>query len=391
MVPRINPSEGPPWRLALCITGLEPGGAEKCLTQLATRINRTLFQPVVYSLQPPPAADRQACVAELAKYDVPVHFLHAPRGHQLPPVCWQLRQQLRQHRPHVVQCFLFHANMLGTLAAQWAGVPVILGGMRVAERNKTWRGWCERALGSWVSRWVCVSQSVANFAQQRIGHPAAQLSVIPNGLNASLWATAAPASLVNLGISAERRCILFVGRLCPQKAVDRLLLAAAEFLPQLPQHDLLIVGTGEKRQALEHLAWRLGIRSRVVFAGWQADLPSLMQASDLMVSTSRWEGMPNSLLEAMAAGLPIVATEVEGVSELLGDSPSQLHPGFHPSQFAQQVVNILTNPDLAQFLSTSNQQRAQTVFSITDVIRCYEILYKQLIEHANGRPTARAT
>src|SRR5438067_1845271 len=110
-------------RLALIITELEPGGAERCLVELATRLNPSEFSPVVYSLGPRPAEGKQALIDRLDQAEVPVHFLDCTRTWQYPSAVRRLAQRLREQQADLVQTFLFHANVVGTRAARLTGVP----------------------------------------------------------------------------------------------------------------------------------------------------------------------------------------------------------------------------------------------------------------------------
>src|SRR5687767_9808047 len=123
-------TSGSPRRLALVITGLEPGGAERALTHLALRINRDKFQPAVISLRPRPSGVQAELVEQLEAAGVPVDFLNARSKWQFPATIWNLSRRLRTLRPAVVQSFLFHANVTAALAAKLQGIPV-LGGIRV--------------------------------------------------------------------------------------------------------------------------------------------------------------------------------------------------------------------------------------------------------------------
>ena len=127
-----------PIRLALCITELEVGGAERCLMELATRLDRAKFLPVVYSLGPRPTGEQAALVQRLEAAGVPVHFLNGRTRLAAPIVLWKLIRLLRSQNPQIVQSFLFHANLLGTLAAHLAGAPYMVTGIRVAERRRAW-------------------------------------------------------------------------------------------------------------------------------------------------------------------------------------------------------------------------------------------------------------
>ena len=146
-----------------------------------------------------------------------------------------------------------------------------------------------------------MSQAVADFSAARLGLPAEKLVVIPNGIDLDKYPARQPADLRAFGIAAGRRAVTFVGRLEPQKGVEWLIETAPLWLAKLPDCDLLLVGEGPLRASLEAAARAAGIADRVHFAGWRADVPEILAASDLLVLPSVWEGMPNVVLEAMAS------------------------------------------------------------------------------------------
>jgi glycosyltransferase involved in cell wall biosynthesis len=366
-------------RLALCITELEVGGAERRLVELATRIDRRQFEPVVYSLGPRPKADCDWLVQELEVAGIQVHFLGGRSLLHAPAVVRQLTQLFRVQQPQVVQTFLFHANLIGRIAARRAGVPHVVAGIRVAERHSRWHLRLDRWTSHLVERYVCVSQAVAEFSRTVGRLPPQKLVVIPNGVFVPQYSQAAPLDLAELGVPAGRRAITHLGRLDRQKRVDWLLRAAELFLPDLPDHDLLLVGQGPEQGRLERLASRLSIRDRVHFVGWRKDVAAILKASDLLVLTSAWEGMPNALLEAMASGLPVVATDVEGVREVLGIlASSQVVSPDDGETFAALVLAIAGNKILRKQLGQANQDRVRREFTIPSSIKAYEQLYTDL-------------
>jgi glycosyltransferase involved in cell wall biosynthesis len=371
-----------PIRIAFCITELEPGGAERCLVELARRLDRQHFDPVVYCLGPRPNGNGTSLADRLEQSAVPVHCFGARSWRQLPGVFRKLHRQLLVDSPHIVQSFLFHANVLGTLAAHLAGVPHIVTGIRVAEHRSAWHLTVARWTSRWVDRHVCVSQAVKDFSLRQGGLQAEEkLTVIPNGVDFERFATAAPCALADLGVAEGRRAITHVGRLDPQKGLFWLIELLPRVFSQLPGHDLVLVGAGRERQSLQQRAVKLGLNQRVHFAGFRDDVPQILAASDLVVLTSRWEGMPNVVLEAMASGKPVVATDVEGVGELLGPAAeAQTVPVDDPEGFTDKVVAIVSNAQLAARLGDENQMRAQQRFSLESMAAAYRDLYNSLNE-----------
>ena len=194
---------------------------------------------------------------------------------------------------------------------------------------------------------MCVSQGAMDHCRV-LGYPAGKLTAIPNGVDYRQFAEAKPIELTQLGLPAGQRAILFVGRLDRQKGLDDLLANCPRVLAALPQHDLVLVGDGPERAALKDLAAARGIAGRVHFAGWRADVPEILAAADLLVLPSRWEGMPNVVLEAMAAGKPVVATRAHGVEDALGElAKEQCVPVGNGHQLAERIIHFAQNPQLA--------------------------------------------
>jgi starch synthase (maltosyl-transferring) len=366
-------------RLALCITDLDVGGAERAMVELALRIDRTRFTPVVYCLASRPADDAPSLVPALEGAGVEVHCLGARRAWQLFPTVRRLGRLLASQRPDLVQTFLFHANLVGRLAARRAGVPRVVSGIRVAEPRR-WHAWAERLTAGRVDRYVCVSRAVADFAARRMKLDPDKLRVIPNGIDVRPYEEARPAGPDSLGLPPGRRLVTCVGRLDLQKGVDLLVESAGRWLARVPDCDLLLVGRGPLESRLRERCRAVGIAGRVVFPGWRADVPAVLAASRLAVLPSRWEGMPNILLEAMAAGLPVVATDVAGVREVLGPlADAQVVPPEAPEALTQRIVRLLTDPDHAAKLGQKNRERVRNEFPIGRTVRAYEDLWHSLV------------
>ncbi len=156
---------GPRIRLALVITDLDIGGAERALVELATRLDRSTFDVRVWSIAPAALTRGARSCPALAEAGISVVTMNASRSLVAPRVIRALAKSWRDWRPDVVQTFLFHANILGRVAARRAGVPHIVSGIRVAERRGRWRLWLDRSTDRWVERHVCVSQAVAEFSR----------------------------------------------------------------------------------------------------------------------------------------------------------------------------------------------------------------------------------
>ncbi len=356
------------------------GGAERSLVELALGLDRRLFEPVVYCLGPRPAGNPSSLADKLERAGVPVRFFGAQRIGQALRILRAVRRQLAADCPQIVQSFLFHANVLATLAAHRAGVPHVVTGIRVAERRYAWYRFAEAWTSRWAERHVCVSGSVRRFCEERVGLRPEKLVIIPNGVDAERFAAAKPLPLAEMGIDSGRRVIGLVGRLDRQKGIDWLLPQLPGVFRACPQHDLIVVGEGRQRLALEQLSAALGLAGRVHFVGFRPDVPEVLAACDALVLPSRWEGMPNVVLEAMASGKPVVANNVEGVAELLGDNADgQLAAAGDGEGFSERLISLLQNPAVSSRLGAENQLRARENYGILPMIRAYERLYLSLV------------
>jgi len=367
-------------KIALCITDLDLGGAERCLTHLALNIDRNRFEPVVYCLGPRPTRERASCLPPLEAAGIEVHCLDGRGIWQFLKVEGCLKRLLTSQSPHIVQTFLFHANVLGRIAARRAGVKIVLSGIRVAEREKRWHLWLDRLTQSKVDRYVCVSHAVANFSAMQTGLPATKIVVIPNGINLKTFTDCQAADLASLGIGPKRRVVTFIGRLETQKGVQWLIETAPAWLKQCPNADLLIVGEGPQEDGLKSFCKAAGIAQRVHFTGWRADIPEILAASTTLVLPSVWEGMPNVVLEAMAAGKPVVATDVEGIRELLGPSWQLQTVSYGDTQaLISKLLDFLQDPIEATFLGEQNRRRVEENYSLSQMVTAYQDLWESLV------------
>jgi glycosyltransferase involved in cell wall biosynthesis len=368
------PTEQTPTRIAFCITDLDAGGAERALVQIVTRIDRSRFEPFVFCI-----SGEGELARPLREAGVAVVCLGAQKQ-QGVSVVWRLSRLLAKLRPTILQTFLFHANIAGRLAGTAARVPIIVSGIRVAEKRGSLRLWIDRATDWMVSRHVCVSQDVAAFSAARGGLPIGKLEVIPNGVDARVYAEATRADLGEFGIPAGSRTILFVGRLDPQKGPFVLMAAARELLPRHNDLHVLLVGDGPLAENLGKWVAKEHLADRIHFAGRRSDVPSLLRAAEIFVLPSLWEGLPNVVLEAMAAGVPVVASQVEGISDLLTDDRTGLIvPANAAPELIEAIERLLADPQHAHQMGHSAQQHVQAEFAWDEVVGKYAALYRGLL------------
>jgi glycosyltransferase involved in cell wall biosynthesis len=368
-----------PVRIAFCITELDPGGAERALVRIVCGLNRQRWSPHVYCL-----AHRGPLADELEAAGIPVTCLGARSGADVMVVL-RLASVLRRFRPDIVQTFMFHGNMVGRLAAWWARVPVVVAGVRVVEPDARWRMRLDRWTNRLVSHTVCVSHAVAD-RYHTMGFRHDQSTVVSNGVDVERFAQASAADLREFGIPADAQRVIFVGRLHPQKGWRHLLAAFSQVNREFPEGakpHLLIAGDGPERALVVSEISRLGLNERVHLAGWQRDVAPLLRAADVFVLSSLWEGMPNVLLEAMAAGLPCVATSVEGVAELIipGETGRLVAPGDEPA-LAAEISALLTDREAATRLAAAGQAHVRQRFTWEQTVRGFESVWRRMLDEA---------
>ena len=364
--------------ICLAITELHAGGAERCLTQLACGLAGHPGSIRVLSLAPLPRGETAGLVDQLRNHAIPIDSLEVTRPRQFLTARRRLYRYLVDHDVRLLQTFLYHANVLAaSLPRRFPCIHV--SGIRVADPRR-WRKMIEsRAARRWDHA-VCVSEDVAVFTRDALQVAPHDLTVIPNAVDTERFQPAQQPTVPPAGLPPGRRYLTCVGRLDPQKGLDWLLPITPRIIAQCPDHDLLLVGDGPDRETLEALVRSLGLQQRVHFLGWRADIPQILQATDVLLLPSRWEGMPNVVMEAMSCGLPVVCRAVHGIPALLGNDPQQRVPLDSPREaFAQCTVDLASDRQLRSDVGGANRSRIQDRFSMVAMVDAYRGLYARLL------------
>lgn len=365
-------------RILYVITELDVGGAEQALCELASRLDRQAFAAEVACL-----AGKGPLAARLRERGIPVRHIGA-RGKWDLRALWRLRRLLRG--ADIAHSFLFHANMLTRVAAIRTGVAAVVCSARVAERSRPRRRALECRTQRLVDVEVCVSSGVRDWLIAG-GFSREKLAVIPNGVDADSFAGRDASFKAQLGLSADTPLVTTIGRLHEQKGMAYFLRAAASIRRSLPRCHFLVVGRGPLEAELKALVKQFQLESHVSLLGFTDDVAAVLRATDVFVLASLWEGMPNVLLEAMAAAVPVVATRVEGVTDIVGDGKTGLlvMPQDVPA-IASAVLRLLQDPDRARAMGAAGQERVRKHFSLDVMVRRHQELYARLL--AGHRPLA---
>lgn len=314
-------------------------------------------------------------------------------------VLWRLAGLLRRLRPHVVHTHTAKAGTLGRLAARLARVPIVVH----TYHGHVFRGYfpprttrlfvaIERYLARRTDRLLAVSPTVRDEVLAcGIGRPD-RFAVVPLGLDLEpfLGCEGRRGELrAELGVEPEALLVGIVARLVPIKAHEVFLRAAASTVRRVPRARFLIVGDGERRAELEGLARELGVADRTRFLGWRSDLDRVYADLDLVALTSQNEGSPVSLIEAMAAARPVVATRVGGVPDLVEDGPTGwLVPPGDADALASAIAALLGDPERRRKLGEAARARAYPAYSaerlLGDIDRLYTELAREKLDPARG-------
>lgn len=287
---------------------------------------------------------------------------------------------LREQSPQIVHSFLFHAYVYTAPAARIAGVPVIIAGRRSLGSYKDGRPGAqlaERFATRFTDLIVANSEAVYHDTLKREGILPEKVKMIHNGLSPDAFAVHEPAR-----IEAKGPIILCVANFREYKGHRFLVEAAVKLHRQGSRFTLLLAGACEpselpSRLALEEVAIEAGVDVR--FLGVRTDIKELLAAADVFVLPSLTEGLSNSVLEAMAAGLPVVATDVGGNREALGTS-GLLVPPSDSEQLAEALRSMLNDKEGATRLGREARARAKSLFSSEHMIRQHVRLYESLID-----------
>ncbi|MFM2216859.1 MAG: hypothetical protein RL240_1177 [Planctomycetota bacterium] len=375
----------------LLITEIETGGAERCCAELAIYLARRGSQVRVISIGPPPQGSAKSLLWEKLKQvaedlqnqtaagtsnskgELQIHFLNASKPWQWIRAQRGLRRLIEDRKPDVAQGFLWHANVLGGLLYGRTGV-IWVPGIRVVE-PRTWRRWLGWIWHRPASRVVCVSAEVAAWSHSKEGVPSEKLMVIENGVRIP------PTSRTWAQPSAREpsKQLLFVGRLELQKGIDVLLRNAERILQALPDYRLSIIGEGSWMAAWKSFLESSPFSHRIDLLGKQSNVLEKMIESDLLILPTRYEGMPNVILEAMSVGLPVATMRVEGVAALLGEQlEAQSVVREDWEGWVRLVIDLVRQGDKLQYLGSANRERAANHFELEHQLRKYESLYETL-------------
>ena len=369
----------PKFRIVLLIPTLDRSGAEKQFTLLATHLPKDEFDVSAIALtRGGPFAE------ELLAAGIPVTVI-GKRTKFDPTTFFRLRSELRRLQPDILHTWLFAANAYGRLCAGVVPVAKIVVSERCVDSWKAgWQLWIDRRLIGRTDRLIGNSPSVVEFYRD-LGIPAEKLGCIPNGIELPPLPTTTNAEnraslLRELDFPRDAFVVGYIGRLAKQKRVEDLIWTVETLRQIRPQLRLVIVGDGPERERLEGFARDVRVSPYVRFLGHREDASRWLQLFDVFCLASSFEGMSNSVMEAMSFGKPVVASDIPANRELVVQSETGFLPKLADTVgFMQFVRRLIDEPGLAESLGRAGRERIQQFFSISRMADAYAEVYRNLL------------
>jgi glycosyltransferase involved in cell wall biosynthesis len=361
-------------RVAHLTLGLDVGGQEKLLVEFARRADRARFDLRFISL-----GHRGVLADDIEAHGWPVTAMGVPSGLR-PSLIVKLAGLIRRWRPDVVHLHDQRALFYAAPAAWLARVPMIAQTRHGRDIDATPRQtMVVLQLSKLVDRFVCVSEEVAALSRQQ-GIAGPRLGTILNGIDLSRFGFGGP---------DPAGPVVTVARLSPEKDVANLVRATALAAQQASELRVEVAGGGPCMQDLKQLAADEGVAERITFLGEVRDVPALLGRARIFVLPSRSEGIPLTALEAMACGIPVVATRVGGLPEVVDDGVTgMLVPSADPGALAEAIVEIWNDPGRGEKLGRAGRRRAEELFDVRRMVAQYEALYQ---ERSGADPTSAST
>lgn len=362
------------------ITGFGIGGAEKALLELVKRVNKKKYRVLVASVGPGGPLEE-----DFKKYSE--HCFHfKPRlGFDLGLVT-KLMAVLRKYKVEILQTTLFYADVIGVLAARLVKLPVIISWQTAlalptgsVEDDRFRHTWAYRLASSFMHHIVAVSDQVRKYFIQNRHIPKHKISTIHYGVDLEHFNKNNKSIRKEIGLNENDIVLAMVGHLSEVKGHKYLVEVLPSLISTYPNLHLIIAGDGPKRQILQKQIDNLGIQSHVHFLGVRSDIADLMCSGDVFVLPSLYEGLPNVVLEAMASSVPIVASDVGGVSELvINEKTGFLFEAKNTAQLKESLEKLLTSKKRRKTMGRNCRTRIENYFSIDFEIERFEDLYSRL-------------
>lgn len=358
-------------------------GAEKLVFDLVTKMDKDKFEVLVCSVGRRGDKIEQTIRTHLQQHGIKSLSLDKPPHKRRLKAIWKLHQYLQENHVIIVHTHCPSPDFYGKLAALLARIPLVFS---TIHNVQGYRAFNEKILKNLTTKYVTISKTVRQYAASQLNIPLAKIEVIYNAIDMDRFTRTAvdcEVTLKELRIANGRKIITTIGRLTQQKGHLYLLEAAEAVVKEFPNVHFLIVGDEFAEPDLSgYLRKKVEIKNmqdKILFTGVHTDIPEILSITDVFVLPSLWEGLPVALLEAMAAGVPVIATSVGSNPEVVVDGMNGfLIPPRNPQTLAQRIKELLGDPEKAKRIGAKGQRIIRKFFSIDRMVHEYEQLY---LEH----------
>lgn len=380
--------EGPrPLRIAFVLTSMPLGGAETLLADLVRRLDRDRFSPEIICLK------QLDVLGEQLATEIPVSSDYLTNKYDVRVLMKLLQHFANRELDAVITVGAGDKMFWGRLAAYLSNTPVVISALH----STGWPdgiGHLNRLLSPITDAFVAVADEHGRYLRDRERLPANKVRVIPNGVDTARFApdlTIGNAVRQELRIPLDAPVASIVAVLRPEKDHRLFLEAAQHIRRRLPDSRFLIVGDGPQREELERYALQLGLTDAVYFLGARRDVPALLCATNVLLLTSKNEANPVSILEALSAQVPVVATRVGSVPSTVidGQTGYLAIPGDAPD-IAEQTLRLLNHPDVMDRLGRNGREAVCQNWSVDAMVRGYEQLISETY-HSKFAPIPAAS
>ena len=368
------------------ISNLDGGGAETMLYRLLCRMNPACFENEVISL-----TDFGSLTAKFRLAGVPVRALGMERGMPNPFPVARLHQWIRRSKPQIVQTWMYHANLVGGVAARLAGeIPVVWAihqanlDPQLNKRLTVWTAkFCAR-MSRWLPSYILFVSQASLLLHTKVGYAARRMEVIPNGFDLYEFSPDSAARLSlrrELGVAEDALVIGMAAHFRPEKGHHNFVQAAGRVHAVNPEVHFVLCGIGVTKDNQQLVKWvaNAGIQSRCHLLGERKDIPRVFSAIDIATSASSSEAFPLSVGEAMACGTPCVVTSVGDSALIVGKTGRVVAPD-NPDALAEAWRELIeSGPEMRRDLGMAARYRVQQHFALSATVKRYQAIYTELM------------
>ncbi len=370
-----------PTRILHILGSAGRGGTETMTARLASQTSPVFQNEFCFLSRKGPVGE------EMAHKGVKVYYLPLAKFRDIPQVVFRLYRLLRTNPYDILHLYGMKANFLGRILGRLSGHEKIIGGLRSkypADSRKCWTLWLDRLTFGLSLGYVSNSQAAIDFLVSH-GYDKRKFWLIRNGIDTKPFyrRTGIEKAAIKreYELPLDKLIITCVANLRPPKGHEYLIQALHELKGESPDFLSLLVGDGPLRENLEKLVQTLKLEEQIRFLGSRdrEEIPKILAITDIFVLPSLWEGLPTAIIEAMAAGCPVVATAVAGTPEVVIDGETGfLVASLDAEAFAGKIRLLLRDESLRKQIGEAGAKRAKEQFTLEEMVKKYEALYRQL-------------